>query len=65
MSNRRSSQRSIKTKYGKYTAATVKTYRNLGIIDRQGNPIKHMLEACKILKIDLKELESKTYEDFL
>ena len=24
-----------------------------------------MLEACKILKIDLKELESKTYEDFL
>ena len=24
-----------------------------------------MLEACKILKVNLKELESKTYEDFL
>jgi hypothetical protein len=64
MSQRQTSKGAYRNKYG-YSQATVVTFRKLGIIDRHGNPQQHMLNACKILKIDTKDLECKTFEDFL
>ena len=37
----------------------------LGITDNKGIPNPEMLLACKLLKIDLEDLEHKTIDDFL
>lgn len=43
----------------------VKTLQKLGISDKHGKPNPSMLMACKVLKINLEDLEHKTFEDFL
>ena len=43
----------------------LKIFYQLGITNSKGVPNPKMLLACKVLKIDLEDLEPKTYEDFL
>ena len=42
-----------------------KNLYTLGIVDKQGQPNPQMIIACKVLLIDLEELEPKTFDDFL
>ena len=39
--------------------------KRLGIIDNKGNPVESMVAACSVLKIDIKDLEPKSLEEFL
>jgi len=39
--------------------------KQLGILDSRGNPNENMHQACKILRIELKDLEPIFYNDFL
>lgn len=43
----------------------LKTLYKLGITNDKGVPNPNMLFACKVLKIELEDLEPKTLDDFL
>ncbi len=39
--------------------------KRLGILDRNGKPREEMMAACKALHIEIKDLEPKSYDEFL
>ena len=39
--------------------------RKLGILDSKGKPKEEMMAALKALHIDVKDLEPKSYDEFL
>ena len=41
------------------------TLKRLGILDHRGMPNEQMLVACRVLRINIDELETKTLEDFI
>ena len=41
------------------------TLKRLGILDSRGQPVEAMMLACKVLQIELSELEPKTKDEFV
>lgn len=56
-----------KTVYGDLSSMnpSFKVFKQLGITDSKGRPNPQMLLALKVLKINLEDLEFKSFDDFL
>lgn len=47
------------------SGSSVVTLKRLGIIDQNKKPVPEMIMACKALRINLSDLEPKTFDEFL
>lgn len=47
------------------SSSSIVILKRLGIIDQNKKPVPEMILACKALKINLSDLEPKTFDEFL